>query len=169
VAYSSSVAGPSDIFVKASSGIRPACVFHLALPLPYSSSLSRSRFGPFFYERWGQARISLLAGDSSRRLRLVILDGRFSSRKLMDTLTRAKKKTPLGSVESSRESYRRASISRAARSSYGIVIFPVPRFSLPLSLSRATFISLSLSLSPSLSFPVLVSYASETREVYVYI
>jgi len=63
-------------------------------------SLSRSCFGPFFYEKWGQARVSLLAGvleetpprNSRRSIFLLEINGHADTRE---------KKTPLGSIESS--------------------------------------------------------------------
>lgn len=92
-AYSSSMSfGPTNIFVKPLrrlGRVRRTNIFHLALSLLVFSLFSCSCFGSFFLREMEQARISLV-GSSKR---LVILDGRhrFSSWKLMDTLTHAKK------------------------------------------------------------------------------
>lgn len=101
-----------------------ANVFHLALSLPVAPSLSSFCLGLLFFMRklefhsWGL-----------RRDGLVILDGRhrFSSWKLMDTLTSAKRKTtPLNFLRSYRTSIFVKAIIRHHR---WIALY----FSLPLS------------------------------------
>lgn len=95
MAYSSSMSfSPPDIFVKPPKRLgrvqRRTNIFHLAPSFPVFSLLSCSCFGPFFYEKWNKLEFH---SWGLRTKRLVILDGRhrFSSWKLMDTLTHAKK------------------------------------------------------------------------------
>lgn len=95
--------------------VHRANVFHLVLSLLISSSLSCFCLGSFFMRK-----LEFHSWGLRRDVGLVILDGRhrFFSWKLMDTLTRAKRKTTLRSTLRFLRFYRTSILSKRP---YGII------------------------------------------------